>query len=108
MKKLTVIWSVFILMLAISLVSAQTVNVTFRANSATVPDTMTANSVFQVRGDTSPLTWGHDTGGELVNVGGDYWEVTLAMPASATINYKLFANAAGNAQGNGWESGVLL
>jgi hypothetical protein len=108
MKKLTVIWSVFILLLAISLVSAQTVNVTFRANSATVPDTMTANSVFQVRGDTSPLTWDAATGGDMSNVGGDYWEVTVALPANSNINYKLFANAAGNATGDGWESGSDL
>jgi hypothetical protein len=104
MKKLTVLWSVFILLLAISLVGAQTVNVTFRANSATVPDTMNANSVFQIRGDTAPLTWDAGTGGALANVGGDYWEVTLAMPANATIQYKFFANARGNADGNGWES----
>ena len=106
MKQFTVIWSVFIMMLAINFLTAQTVNVTFRANSATVPDTMTANSVFQIRGDTSPLTWGDDTGGELTNVGGDYWEVTLAMPSNSTIQYKFFANAVGNAQGSGWESNV--
>jgi len=104
MKKLTVVWSVLILMLAISLVSAQTVNVTFRANSATVPDTMTANSVFQIRGDTAPLTWDAATGGDMTNLGGDYWEVTLAMPANSTIQYKFFANAVGNASGSGWES----
>jgi hypothetical protein len=93
-------------MLTTSFLTAQTVNVTFRVNSSTVPDTMTASSVFQVRGDTSPLTWGGDTGGDLVNVGGDYWEVTLPFTANTSVNYKLFANAAGNASGNGWESNL--
>jgi len=85
---------------------AQAVNVTFRVNAATVPDTMSASSVFQVRGDTAPLTWGGDTGGDLTNVGGDYWEVTLPFNPGTSINYKFFANAEGNASGNGWESNL--
>jgi len=106
MKRITVFWSVVLILLTTSLLSAQMVNVTFRVNSATVPDTMGPNSVFQIRGDTSPLTWGGDTGGSLVNVGGDYWEVTLQFPANSTIQYKFFANAAGDPNGNGWESNV--
>ncbi|HFE63069.1 MAG TPA: hypothetical protein ENK14_01475, partial [Caldithrix sp.] len=68
MKKFTVMWSVLLIILAASVVSAQ-VNVTFRVNASTVPDTMGPNSVFQVRGGTAPLTWGGDTGGNLVNIG---------------------------------------
>ena len=94
MKKFTVLWSIILLLLTTSFLTAQTVNVTFRVNSSTVPDTMTANSVLQVRGDTAPLTWGGDTGGDLVNVGGDYWEVTLAFNPNSSIKYKFFANAA--------------
>jgi hypothetical protein len=60
--------------------------------------------VVQVRGGTAPLTWGNDTGGQLVNVGGDYWEVTLAFPQNTDINYKFFANATGDGTGDGWEA----
>lgn len=105
MKSITLIWSVIALLLIVGMVSAQTVNVTFRVNTATVPDTITPQSaVVQVRGGTAPLTWGNDTGGQLANVGGDYWEVTLAFPQNTDINYKFFANAQGDGTGNGWEA----
>ncbi len=106
MRRATRIGSVLILLLAIGLLSAQTVNVTFRLNTATVPDTVGPNSVVQVRGSVAPLTWGGDTGGNMTNVGGDYWEVTLAFPAGSSIQYKFFVNAAGDPNGNGWESNV--
>jgi hypothetical protein len=106
MKKITVIWSVIFVLLAFSLMSAQTVNVTFRVNTATVPDTIGPNSLVQVRGGTAPLTWGNDTGGQMTNVGGDYWEVTLQMPTNTAVAYKYFANAIGVGTGNGWESNV--
>jgi hypothetical protein len=107
MKKSTIIWSMAILLLTVGMLSAQTVNVTFRVNTATVPDTVTPNSaVVQVRGGTAPLTWGNDTGGQLVNVGGDYWEVTLAFPTNTAIAYKFFANASGDGTGDGWEANV--
>ena len=100
MKKSTLIWSVLLMLLIVGMVSAQNVNVTFQVNTATVPDTVTPGSaVVQVRGGTAPLTWGNDTGGQLVNVGGDYWEVTLAFPQNTDINYKFFANATGDGTG---------
>ena len=59
MKKSTVIWSVAILLLTVGMLSAQTVNVTFQVNTATIPDTITPNSaVVQVRGGTAPLNLG--------------------------------------------------
>ncbi len=106
MKKITVIWSVIFVLLAFSLMSAQTVNVTFRVNTATVPDSIGPNSLVQVRGGTAPLTWGNDTGGQMTNAGGDYWEVTLQMPADSSIAYKYFANALGDGTGNGWEANL--
>lgn len=107
MRKVTVVLAVIVLLAATGLLTAQTVNVTFRVNAATVPDTVGPTSVVQIRGNTAPLTWGSDTGGDMINVGGDYWEVTLAMPGNTSgIEYKFFANAAGNASGNGWESNV--
>jgi hypothetical protein len=104
MKRCTMLWSVMVLLLAIGLISAQTVNVTFRVNTATVPDTIGPNSVVQVRGGTPPLQWDNTTEGQCVNIGGDLWEVTLAFPTNTAINYKFFANAMGDGTGNGWES----
>jgi hypothetical protein len=106
MKKSTMVWSVLLVVLAMSFLNAQTVNVTFRVNTATVPDTITPQSaVVQVRGGTAPLTWGNDTGGQMINTGGDYWEVTLAFPPSTAISYKFFANATGIGQDtDGWEA----
>ena len=108
MKKSTVVWSALLILLAVSFLSAQTVNVTFRVNTATVPDTIGPNAVVQVRGGTAPLTWGNDTGGQMVNIGGDYWEVTLAFPTNSSTAYKFFANATGDGTGNGWEEGSDL
>ncbi len=79
---------------------AQNRNVTFIVNSATVPDTVGPNYIMQVRGGTPPLTWGNDTGGQLVSVGGDYWSVTLPLPVGTTVRFKIFAGA------NGWEQNV--
>ena len=107
MKRSTIIWSVLGLLLIAGMVSAQTVDVTFRVNTATVPDTITpASAVVQVRGGTPPLTWDNSTGGQFVNVGGDYWEVTLAFPTNTAIAYKFFANATGDGTGDGWEANL--
>ncbi len=79
---------------------AQTRNVTFVVNSATVPDTVDANYNMQVRGGTAPLTWGGDTGGQLANIGGDYWSATLAFNVGDTVRFKIFAGT------DGWEQNV--
>ncbi len=106
MRKTSLLFAVLMLLLASSLVMAQTVNVTIRLNTSTVPDTVGSNAVVQLRGDTPPLTWGNDTGGILNHVGGDYWEATLAFPENATVQYKFFVNAQGDGNGNGWETNV--
>ena len=107
MNRVTVL--VLALLLAFStLMTAQNVNVTIRLNTATVPDTIGANSVVQVRGNTAPLTWGDDTGGIMSNVGGDYWEATLSFPANTTgIEYKFYVDADGaGTEGGLWESNM--
>ncbi|HOJ05197.1 MAG TPA: T9SS type A sorting domain-containing protein [Bacteroidota bacterium] len=86
---------------------AQTVRVTFLANTATVPDTLwPEQAVVQMRGDTAPLTWDGSTGVVLTNIGGDFWTATVDFPANSTIQYKFFTNAV-NAEGDnehkGWE-----
>jgi Secretion system C-terminal sorting domain len=79
---------------------AQTRNVTFVVNSATIPDTVDANYNMQVRGSAAPLTWGGDTGGQLTNIGGDYWSTTLAFTVGDTIHFKIFVGT------DGWEQNV--
>ena len=80
---------------------AQTKNVTFLVNSATVPDTVFAGYSMQIRGSKPPLTWGNDTGGQLINIGGDYWSKTLAFTVGDTIRFKIFAGT------DGWESNLV-
>jgi hypothetical protein len=87
-------------MMAPSDAAAQTRNVTFIVNAATVPDTVSATYTLQIRGGTPPLTWGNDTGGQLEYVGGDYWSKTLAFPVGANIDFKIFAGT------DGWEQNV--
>ena len=84
-----------------SLSFSQTRNVTFVVNSATVPDTVSPAYTMQLRGNTPPLTWGNDTGGRLINIGGDYWSKTLAFTVGDTVRYKILAGT------NGWESDVI-
>ncbi len=79
---------------------AQTRNVTFIVNSATVPDTVYPGYTMQVRGSKPPLTWGNDTGGQLVSIGGDYWSKTLAFNVGDTLRFKLFAGT------DGWEQNL--
>ncbi|MCD4691582.1 MAG: T9SS type A sorting domain-containing protein [Calditrichales bacterium] len=105
MKKFSTLWALLIIFAASSILIAQNVNVTICLNTATVPDTVGSNSAVHVRGNTAPLTWDETTGGAMTNVGGDYWEVTIEFPVNTDINYKFFANAAGDGEGSGWESG---
>ena len=84
-----------------SMGNAQTRNVTFLVNSATVPDTVTLTYTMQIRGSKPPLTWGNDTGGGLVNIGGDYWSKTIAFNVGDTIHFKIFAGT------DGWESNTV-
>ena len=79
---------------------AQTRNVTFLVNSATVPDTVFPGYTMQVRGSKPPLTWGNDTGGQLNNIGGDYWSRTLAFNVGDTLQFKIFAGT------DGWEQNL--
>ncbi len=104
MKKLAIFLGVIILLSA-AVLSAQNVMVRFYVNTATIPDTLGANSVVQLRGDTAPLTWGGDSGVLLTNIGGDYWSGVATFPANTTINYKIYTNAEHNtvSAGAGWE-----
>lgn len=72
------------------------VTVTFKANTAFVPDTLGPTSTVQVRGSAAPLAWGGDSEVFLENVGGDYWMGTVTFPESVrgdTIFYKFYTTA---------------
>lgn len=100
----------FIVTLTLSLmmivsVSAD-VNVTFRANTAFVPDTLNAMSTVQMRGDVTGLTWDNLSPVVFTNVGGDYWEATMSVPDGTVGGYKFFTNslpAPIDAAWGGWE-----
>lgn len=89
MKKFTVMWSVMLILLAASFLSAQ-VNVTFRVNASTEEGFTDSTDVIQVRGGTAPLQWSA-SGPAMTNIGGDYWTATVAFDAAnvgTTIEYK--------------------
>lgn len=81
-------------------VNAQMRNVTFLVNSSTVPDTVSSLYPMQIRGGSAPLTWGNDTQGNLNNIGGDYWSVTLQFNVGENIHFKIFAGT------GGWEQNI--
>ncbi len=96
---LTILFS----LVAFATASAQ-VNVTFWMNTSTVPDTVTANSMVQVRGGTAPLTWADDTGGAMTHVQGDLWSVTLQFNPGDDVTYKFNVRTDAVQGGAGWES----
>jgi hypothetical protein len=72
---------------------ANSVAVTFNANTATIPDTLKSTSFVNLRGGGSALTWGNDAP-KMTNVGGDYWKTTIRVAPGSQFEYKFFANAA--------------
>jgi hypothetical protein len=76
-----------------SLTIAQ-VRITIRCNTSTCLDTLRSNRIVQMRGVTKKttvpaMTW--DTGINLTNVGGDYWERIIQALPGDTIFYKFVA-----------------
>jgi len=116
MKKLSIL--LFVLLLS-GFLYAQ-VNVTVRINTATHPDTITADNGFiELRGalntvapntlpDGNTIDWNSGSTLHLTNVGGDYWEVTFQMNPQDTLYYKAWTGfyndaSVGTAPGGGWE-----
>lgn len=87
-------------------IQAQTRNITFICNTATVPDTLpVGGSTIQMRGGlvnsgTSPITWGNDSVNNFVNIGGDYWAKTIQLNQNDTLRYKFVV---AYTSGTGWE-----
>ena len=86
------------------------VEVTIRVNTATVPDTLKAGDVVQVRGDYpfAGMTWGADSDVLAENIGGDYWEVSIMAMPGDTIEHKFWTGFSLDPEeptaNGGWES----
>ena len=96
----------------ITVVGKEFVDVTFIANTATVPDTLGPNSVVQIRGAGGPLTWDGNSPTRMTNIGGDYWQVTLQFKPDEDVQFKFYTNANTTIAGGvewehqGWEGDV--
>jgi Lamin Tail Domain/FlgD Ig-like domain len=94
--------------------------VTLRVNLSTNLDTITTDNGFvEVRGalnnwttgkvlpDSTTIDWNASSDLDMVNVGGDYWEVTFKMLPEDTLRYKFYTGFGdgtnGTAPGGGWE-----
>ena len=91
--------------------SQPTVNVTFIANTSTVPDTLSAESFVQIRGSIPDFgQWTSVSPAMLANVGGDYWVGTFPLLVGDTIEFKFFTHPANplpvGQENTGWESNV--
>jgi hypothetical protein len=111
----------FILCLGMT-VQAQNVFITFRFNSSTVLDTLTATNGFvEMRGalntvapgslpNSQSISWDANSTLEMVNVGGDYWELTVEMEPADTLYYKYwtgYSPSVGTFPNGGWEGAFL-
>lgn len=80
-------------------IHAQTRQVTFIVNTATVPDTLLPASDVRITGSGAALTnWG--TGVACTNIGGDYWSATVGLNDNDTVRYKIKIGA------SGWEENL--
>jgi len=67
--------------------SGEEIKVTFKANTAGVPDLINENSTVQIRGNQVKLgQWSSDSPAYLTNVGGDYWETTIVFDKDELTN----------------------
>ena len=110
---------VFLVMLIALPVSAQ-INVTFRVNTATAPDTLNDTGFVQIRGalngqapgtlpDGKTIDWGSTSQLIMNSEGGDYWSLTFQMNPDDTLRYKFwvgFDAATGISHNGGWESDI--
>ena len=86
--------------------ASDSVNVTFWANTAAVPDTLKPTSFVQIRGAANVFgPWSSASKAILSNVAGDYWKGTVKLKTGDTIQYKFFTFASSPLVGDpgGWE-----
>ena len=91
--------------------------VTLQLNTATLPDTTSAETTIQIRGalvdaasqelpDGNVIDWGDATTLEAMNVGGDYWYANFQIPDSTEMRFKFFSQQAEDAGVGGWEDNI--
>ncbi len=87
------------------------VEVTFRVNTSTVPDTLKSTSTLQMRGDPGGsgglLDWNGNSSVRFSNIGGDYWQVKARFVPGASFPYKFSTHAQTNTTLDGWENDIL-
>ena len=115
-KRYTSLSQLFVLLVLLGMLTAQsiaqTVNVKFKCNTSTCLDTLRSNHIVLIAGEsqkgtTPTLTWSATPG--LANVGGDYWETTLAALPGDTIHYQFVTKFDVNtttAYNWGWEGPI--
>jgi len=105
--------------------NADVVSVRFMVNTATIPDTVRAGDLVQIRGAVKPagasdyaeqsnyfgqtINWGSGSA-KLQNAGGDYWAANLTMAPGDTLKYKIYTAKTVDGEsrdhtGGGWEGG---
>jgi hypothetical protein len=99
--------------------NADVVSVRFMVNTATIPDTVRAGDLVQIRGVINgaeqpnyfgqSISWGSGSV-TLQNAGGDYWSANLTMAPGDELNYKIYTAKSVDGEmidhtGGGWEGG---
>ncbi len=91
--------------------------ITVHLNTASIPDTLSKNSLFELRGslnwkapiilpDGNVLDWSEDSQIEPVHQDGDNYTATFYAPSGSTLRYKFWSqDILQNGLGNGWEIG---
>ncbi len=92
------------------------VELTFRVNTSSVPDTIKTNSTVQMRGDGGAsgglLDWNGASSVRFTNIGGDYWQAKARFVPGTSFPYKIFTNVIPNvgaghaAEHSGWEGNI--
>ena len=119
MRSFTKLWLLPALLVLAGMISGTAFaqrTVTLQLNTATLPDTLDAADIIQVRGaigGTAPFTlpdgnviaWDDATQLTATNVEGDYWTISFQIPDDQELQYKFFSPLAQEHQIDGWESG---
>jgi hypothetical protein len=87
-------------------------------NTASLPDTTSADHLIQVRGcldgcendmsdlpDGNVIAWNDNTTLEPDNMGGDYWHTSFMIPDDVQLAFKFYSQQAEDAGIGGWEDG---
>ncbi len=97
--------------------ASEPVTVTFRVNTATIPDTLKEDGFVQIRGNfiatldsaaygAQNVTWDGGSTPVATNDGGDYWSVDVQMAPGDSLVYKYYVglDESTGVNDNGWEA----